>query len=209
MAKKFVDKAASEALVRAIQAVEGESSVEVVIKVRHHSGSYHHADFLVGCALAIVTLAWMVFTPVHHFSDLDIVLEPPLVGLGFGLLTTQLPFLRRWLTRTKGSRERVKIGAWAGFYERGVSRTRARTGMLVYVSLLERDVELVCDRGIIEALGFETIEEERLRIRDAMRKDFSGLGLASGITDLKIICGQELPCGDDDINELPDQVDQS
>lgn len=206
MARKFVDKAASEALVQAIQAVEEESSVEVVIKIRHHSGSYHHADFLVGCAAAIITLTWMMLTPAHHFSSIGIVLDPALVGLAFGLLTTQLPFLRRWLTLNKNSRERVKLGAWAGFYERGVSRTRARTGMLVYASLLERDVELVCDRGIIEVLGFETIEEERLRIRDALRKNFSGLGLAKGITELKVICGQELPCGDDDINELPDQV---
>ena len=46
MAKRFVDDAAVAKFTEAIKAVEAESSVEVVIKVRHHSGSYLHADLI-------------------------------------------------------------------------------------------------------------------------------------------------------------------
>lgn len=206
MKRQFVDKAGSAALIHAIEAVEAESSVEVVIKIRHHSGSYLHADIATGGVICILTLAFMIFAPNLHFSNLALILDPILVGGVVGILATQLPWWRRRVTRSGARRMRVKLGAWAGFYERGISRTRARTGMLVYASLLERDIELVCDRGVIETLGLDRIELERSRIAEHLNRNFSGVGLAEAIRELRVVCGTCLPAGDDDINELPDQV---
>ena len=45
---KFMDDAGKEAFGQAVRAIENRSSAEVVVAVRHHSGSYVHADLLAG-----------------------------------------------------------------------------------------------------------------------------------------------------------------
>ena len=95
--KRFVSDQAVEAFADAIREVEAESSVEVVVAVRHHSGSYVHANVLVGAAAAVATSAFLLFSP-YEFSLLSLWLEPPLVGGLLGAFVTWLPAVRRWLT---------------------------------------------------------------------------------------------------------------
>lgn len=205
-AKRFVDDAAKEAFTEAIRKVESDSSVEVVIKVRHHSGSYLHADLLFGMIAGLATLALMLFAPRLHFSITAIFIDPIIVGIAFGLLSTQLPFVRRHLTLPSKRRQRIRQAAQAGFFRRGVRMTTGRTGILVYASLLEREVELVCDSGVDEAMADGEIEAERDRLTQALRADFRGVALAKAIEGLSGLCATRLPGAEDDVNELPDQV---
>ncbi|MBT8492619.1 MAG: hypothetical protein KJO07_06130 [Deltaproteobacteria bacterium] len=206
MAKRFVDDAAKEAFTEAIRKVESDSSVEVVIKVRHHSGSYLHADLVFGIFAGLVTLAFMLYSPSLHFSITAIFLDPIIVGVAFGLLSTQLPFVRRHLTPPSRRRRRILQAAQAGFFRRGVRMTSGRTGLLVYASLLEREVELVCDSGVEEAMADGEIEAERERLTRALRADFRGVALAKAVEGLSDLCATRLPGAEDDVNELPDQV---
>ncbi len=59
-----------------------------------------------------------------------------------------LPILRRALTSKSLMAENVARAARSDMVRLGVTKTRHRTGVLVYVSLLERDVELVVDVGL-------------------------------------------------------------
>ena len=47
MSKRFVNDEAKRAFKDSIEAIEACSSAEVVVTVRHHSGSYLHADLIV------------------------------------------------------------------------------------------------------------------------------------------------------------------
>ena len=42
----------------------------------------------------------------------------------------------------------MRTAARAAFVDQGISRTRGRTGILVFVSLFEREVEVVADVGV-------------------------------------------------------------
>jgi len=206
MAKRFVNDAAIAKFTEAIKAVEAESSVEVVIKVRHHSGSYLHADLIAGIVLGVAALAFMLFSERFHFSLMALLIDPILVGIGGGFVSTQLPAVRRWLTLPRARRKRVIEAARAGFFLRGVRHTSDKTGILVYASLLEKDVMLVCDRGVTEAITRQELAAEEDRLRKTMHSDFRGVALADAIAELKTVCGQRLPRREDDVNELPDQV---
>src|SRR5208282_5063169 len=65
--------------------------------------------------------------------------------------------VKRALLPRKRVEEQVRMAARAAFVQQGVSRTRGRTGILVFVSMLERRVELVVDVGVdaklLEAQG--------------------------------------------------------
>lgn len=206
--RRFADDQATEAFRRAIERVEGASAAEIVVAVRHHSGSYLHADVIVGAAAAFGALAFMLFSR-FEFGLWAILLDPFLAGGLVGLFATQLPAVRRWLTPAGARRRRVRAAAQAAFFERGVRLTRARTGVLVYVSLLERAVEVVADRGVTDAIPAQEWQVACAPIERALRATMNGVAVADAIGGLADVCAAYLERGHDDANELADEVSTS
>jgi len=205
MAKRFVNDEAKRAFKAAIQSIEGRSSAEVLIAVRHHSGSYLHADLLLGILAAVAALAFTLFSR-FSFSLLSILIDPIIAGLAVGLLSTQLPTVRRWLTPRRERQRRVLTAARATFYEKGTRLTSGRTGMLVYISLLERAVEVVIDRGVEEAVPATEWQFATAQIEGTLRRTMDAHEVAKKIDELGAICEAVLPRAEDDVNELPDEV---
>ena len=205
----FVSDAGKKAFVAAIQSVEGCSCAEVVIAVRHHSGSYLHVDVILAALAALGTLAFTLFSSLE-FSLWSILIDPPLAGLAIFALSTQLPGVRRLLTPPGARRRRVATAARAVFFEKGVRMTQDRIGILIYLSLLERAVELVADAGVKKAMAGAPHHDRWTlacqRIEDTLRKTMDPVAVAKEIERLGDVCEPALPRSDDDVNELADEV---
>ena len=120
---------------------------EAVVAVRRQSASWAHAHVATGAVAGVAALAYMLYSE-HPFSIAATLVDPVVVGGLIGLLSTQVLALKRWLTPRKARRAAVRTAARAAFYERGVRRTRARTGLLLYVSIVERMAEVVIDDAL-------------------------------------------------------------
>ena len=203
--KRFASDDAKQAFTAAIKSIEACSSAEVVIAVRHHSGTYLHADLIVGAIGAFATLAFTLFSS-FEFSLLSILLDPLIAGVALGLINTQLPWLRRALTLPTRRRQRVVTAARAAFYEKGIRLTSDRTGMLVYMSLLEKAVEIVGDVGVTDAVPARSWEEATAAMERTLAETLDGVAVAKKIEALGPICEPVLIRGEDDVNELPDEV---
>jgi len=92
------------------------------------------------------------------------------------------------------------------FYEKGMSRTRDRIGVLVYVSLLERMADVVPDSGLYDALPKAFWEEAAATIGDAIGGRLSGPDVVRAMLTLKSPLATAVPRQEDDENELPDEV---
>ena len=109
-----------------------------------------------------------------------------------------LSYLRRGAT----PRER----AVAMFGKLGVWDTEANNGVLVYLLLAERAIEIVADRG----LNRHVDASEWQRIADSMREAFRagplepGLNQAIDAVDALLVSHFPLAAGAIDVNELPD-----
>jgi putative membrane protein len=205
MRGRFLSDEAKEALRAAIRAVEEQSSAEVVIAVRARSGSYHHVGFAAGAVAAFGALAFTLFSP-WEFSLWSILLDPVLVGALAGLAASQMPPLLRWLTPTSIRRRWVRRAAQATFYEKGIRLTRGRTGLLVYVSMLERMVEVVCDSAVSDAVARGPWDHAVGELQAAVARGDGGVEVARGIERLAEVLAPVLPRAEDDENELPDEV---
>jgi putative membrane protein len=205
MSKRFIDDEAKRAFTDAIESVEACSSAEVVIAVRHHSGSYLHADVIVGAIAAWAALAFTLYSP-YEFSLASILVDPLIAGALFGMFNTQLPMVRRALTLPERRRRRVVTSARAAFYEKGIRMTTDRTGMLVYISLLERAVEVVIDNGVRDAVPKTEWALATARIESTLRHTMDANAVAEKIADLGRICEAVMIRSEDDVNELPDEV---
>jgi uncharacterized membrane protein len=193
MSRPFLDEPARAGLLDAVRAVEAASAAEVVISVRERSGSYRDAALLAGGAAAFLTLLVQLFSP-WEFSLVAIQLAPAVTGAVFAMLAARMPPVLRALTPHAERARRVRTSALATFHERGVDGTRERSGLLVYVSLLERTAELVPDRAVLAAAGEKALQAVADRIRAAAHAQ-DAAGVAAAIRTLADVLAPVLPRG--------------
>jgi putative membrane protein len=205
LARAFLDDRGKEALRGAVRAVEERSAAEVVILVRERSGPYLHASLLSGAIAAYLTLWFQLFSP-WEYSLLLIQLAPAVAGTAIGLLTSVLPDLQRLLTPGHIRESYVRTKARAAFHDHGVADTRGRTGILVYVSRLEREAEVLADRGVRDAVEAQAWEKAAQAIRSAAgRRRPDAAALAITIASLGDLLQPVLPRQAGDVNELADE----
>ncbi|MGC4114091.1 MAG: hypothetical protein QM765_05580 [Myxococcales bacterium] len=202
--RSFYEEQAKAAAKATVEAIEGQTSAEVVIALRKSSGPYRAADFLFGALLALATLVAILVLPAS-FRLVAVPVDLVVAFIVGVLICSRSPALRRMLTSSKQRRAQVQAAAKAAFVDLGVSRTTGRWGVLVYLSMLERDAEIVTDVGLdLSAMG-EEWPKAVAAVREAVgRLDFDGFKAAA--LRLGSVLGKAHPRRDDDVNELPDEV---
>ena len=203
--KSFFGDEASRRVAGAIRELERSSSAEVVVAVRASSGHYRHVDYLVGALLLFAGLLVFIFHPAPFRIDV-FPLEALALFVGGALLSAWLPPLRRALASPRLLADNVRTAARAAFVELGIGSTSARTGLLVFVSTLERRVEVVADTGVIRAARGPDWNGAIARLAQAVESDPELGRFVDALGGLGQVLERALPARPDDVNELPDQV---
>ena len=202
MSNPRFDQSACEQLAQAVREIETQTDAEIVIVVHARSGMYRQADYLWGGILGFATLLFLLFAPfdfTHYWVAIDVVL---LSAIG-AYVSSRSNTLRRLLTTKKFRAEAVRQGAAAMFYEAGIANTIAEMGVLIYLSLLERRLELIADRGVLKAAPplewnervYELHRAGRIPQLETLRKEILELGR---------LLAKHLPPTGENPNELPD-----
>jgi putative membrane protein len=205
MARPFLNDEAKRALTGAVEAVEAGSSAELVVAVRDHSGSYLHAALLGGVLVALATLVVLLFSP-WPFDLVWFVVDPLLLGLLAGFLTSRSPVLCRLLTSRAERRRRVETAARSLFVEKRVHGTTGRTGLLLYISILEREAELVVDLGVETLAGTEAWRRAVADVQEAVRRGDDGIAVAGKVHGLAAVLSPVLARQVGDVDELANEV---
>ena len=188
----------------AIEQIERETAAEVVVAVRRRSGHYRHTDLYAGLALSLLMLLVLLFHPYPF--EVEWMPANVLVAFAAGaLLVGNVAALRRLFTSKHLLRENARMAARAAFYDMGISRTMGRTGILVYVSIFERRVEVVPDSAVKpDELGAEwgaAVAALQRALHQA--PDFDGF--LRGLLAMTSPLARALPIQPGDINELPNE----
>ncbi len=204
MGARFLDHEARAAFKQAVEAIENASSAEIVVAVRRRSSGYFHANLIVGITVAFAALAAMLFLD-QAFGLIAILVDPFLVGALAAAAVELLPGVKRLLTPASVRRREVRNAARATFVDRGVHNTMDRSGILLYVSWLEQQIALVADSGVLNAFTPEAVEAAERDINASMSN--GGVAVARTLESYKTRLGVVLPRRAEDINELPDAID--
>ena len=199
----FATERARARLQAAADAVERESSIEVVVAVRPQSMSLVHADLIGGAAAAFAVLLFTLFAP-PEFSLVAIALSTAVMFVGGLLGMRSLPAMRRMVVGERTLRDAVTMAARACFVELGVHRTTGRTGVLVYVSLAEARVAVVADLGVPHAMpqAYELLARHVEAIADEGLVEADVERLAAAIETFGAGARHNLPRAADDVDEL-------
>src|SRR5712692_4208242 len=151
MKRAKFDHVSSDALARAVRDIEKDTDAEIVIVVRGRSGTYRHADYLFGAIVALAGLLFVLFSP-FEFHTFWIPFDVVALFVAGAFVSSRGDLIRRALTSKKFHARAARDGAAAMFYEAGIANTSAENGLLIYLSLLERRVEVIADRGVLKAV---------------------------------------------------------
>ena len=196
------DQAVRDSLAQCVKEIESSTDAEVVIIVRARSGHYAHADYLFGSLLAFVLLAFLLFSPFTfhlYWVPIDVLL---FFVLG-SFISSRSNLLRRLLSRERFRSQAVRTAAAAMFYEAGIANTNAEMGILIYLSLLERRLELIADRGVLKAVPAQDWNRELFELHETGKRPEPQLFL-SALQRFGKLLATHLPSTGENPNELPD-----
>jgi putative membrane protein len=93
------------------------------------------------------------------------------------------------------------------FAEQGLTRTRGRTGILIFATLLERRVLVLADEGIDRVLDPDESWKEVVDLAvDGLRRGAGAEGLEAAVRRCGAILARHLPAPAENPDELPNAV---
>jgi putative membrane protein len=197
LAKKIEPKLAA-ALTDAVRELELCSCAEVVIEIRSRSGSYAHADARFGALVAFTALIVLLFSPWAFAAGWLAADVAAAWVLGL-FLSRKSDSVRHLMTTSRERIAQARLVATSVFHERGVANTISESGVLVYLSLLEGHIEILADRGVLEAVP----PLEWNRIGEAARERHATTkSLLEIVRALTPLLERHLPAREGDVDEL-------
>lgn len=213
--------AESRLVTEAVAAAESRTDGEVVAVVAARSDKYN--DAAANWALVAV-LGWLaLLSAVPGIAETMAALVDPwgepgphllftaaLVGAAVVFLIVRLMLrsedLRLRLVPPAAKGRRVHARALSVFKVAVNGRTRAQTGVLVYLSLAEHRAEIVAESGIHARVSPECWGEAMAALIAGAKEGRIAEGMAAAVTEVGLVLAEHFPRSEDDSNELCDRL---
>lgn len=212
--KPFSD-AERERIRRAVQQAELVTRGEIVPMIVPASALYREAGYRTGLILALLTLALLLTIEIYwlpwgwHAGNAGWLLLAVVAAYGLGQGLGRVPSVIRFVTSRERLAHKVTLCAEQAFYKHGLHHTQGHTGVLIFVSLLERRVHVLADKGINDRVPAGTWDGLVNGIIDGIRMGQATDAICEAIAKCGALLAQVSPAGSgDNPNELPDTLIQ-
>lgn len=217
MVKSWVQKQFDlTAIESKVAEVEKKTSGEIVVFVARASSTYWriHAFLMVfgwilGSAFFFVAKSqlketWLPFEPIELFGF-------QITGALLFALLGQIPALLRIVIPSRLRKEKVTKGAMLRFLTEGLAQTEERTGILIYLSLLEHEARILADKGIHQRVPENYWDQNMADILKGLaqrssNKNAPTQALCKVIENMGSKLALEFPASTNDRNELSNKV---
>ena len=204
-ADKFFTAEEKERLRATIQEVESRTIGEIVVMVVDRSDHYIEAEVLGGVLLG--SLLSLILTLLFFHSSVWSYV--PLSFLFFfpcRLLFKRIEALKRLFIGMRRKEEAVRLRAERVFFEKGLYKTKKNTGVLFFLSLLERKIWVLADKGIYEKMDQQTLDQFASEVSRGVREGRACEVLSNAIEGIGGLLSRHFPITSDGTDELPDDV---
>ena len=207
----------------AVAAAEGNSDGEIATMLARRSDDYGDWALFLAAMASFAKLAALALW-ADAFNDLLVALsgswhshftsaELIAAALGVQMLVFALAWLAlRWmplrlaLTPHLIKASRVRREALRAFRIGIEARTRASTGVLVYLSLAERSAEIVADAAITSKVGPSEWGDAMAALITEVKADRPADGIVAAVGKVGALIALHFPRRHDDSNEMPDRL---
>lgn len=203
MSRVRFDNATCGTVADCVKEIEGATDAELVIIVRVRSGRYLHSDYLFGFIVSFVILLFLLFSPIT-FHTIWVPIDVAIAFVAGAFICSRSNFLRRLFSTKKYRTNAVRTAAAAMFYEAGIANTKAQMGVLIYLSLLERQLELIADRGVLKKVPSQEWNAEQFELHKIGRTP-EPHSFLNALRNFGKVLAKHVPATGENPNELPDR----
>ncbi|MBI9032202.1 hypothetical protein JEZ13_09415 [bacterium] len=214
-----LSKKEKDIIAQAVTKAEKNTSGEIAVVVAKQSCDYaiYELTFAVIIGLLAMILALLNFSHLdtfikNMFWSNSQILTTSIIGLGTFVIIIIFYFLAnisvvdRLIIPKSVKEEKVKEKAELSFMEYGISNTRDRTGVLIFISNLEKRVLIIADKGIAEVYPHSSWQKQVDRIITGIKSNKFASELEKVIIEVGTVLSQNFPIKEDNTNELPNHV---
>ncbi|TAL28261.1 MAG: hypothetical protein EPN94_00575 [Nitrospirae bacterium] len=204
-ADKFFTEEEKEKIKETTRYVESKTIGEVAVMVVDNSDRYIESEIIGGMLLgSLVALGLSVLyfnSSLWFYVPLSFLLFLP-----FRFLFKKLPVFKTAFTGKKRMAEAVRLSAVRAFYEKGLYKTKRNTGVLFFISLLERKVWVLADKGIYEKIEQETLNKFAKIVSHGIGEKHACEALCAAIKESGELLAEHFPITPGDTDELANDV---
>jgi putative membrane protein len=187
----------------AVRQAEAVTSAEIVVVVDRIAGSWRSWAMVVALIIALI-VPWPLIE-FTQFSTRTIFATQIMVAAVLIVLFQRQP-LRLKLALPVFRRRKAHETALREFAARGLTATRDRTGVLIYVALAERYAEIITDTGISAVIDNDTWRQQMSDLIAAIGRGELAQGLADTVHQTARVLAPHFPPRSNDSDELDNKV---
>jgi len=185
--------------------VESRTIGEIVVMVVDRSDRYLEAEvfggILLGNLLSLILTLLFFHSSIWSYIPLSFIFFFPCRAL-----FQRIDVLKRLFVGVRRKEEAVRLRAERGFFEKGLYKTKKNTGVLFFLSLLERKVWVLADKGIYEKMDQETLNRFSHEVSGGVKEGRACEALSQAIQEIGELLSRHFPITHDDTDELPNAV---
>jgi len=204
-AERFFTTEEKERLKTITREVESRTIGEIVVMVVDRSDHYIEAEVLggvlLGSLLSLILTVLFFHSSIWSYIPLSFIFFFPC-----WLLFIRVEVLKKLFIGIKRREEAVSLRAERAFFERGLYKTKKNTGVLFFLSLLERKVWVLADKGIHEKMDQGTLNRFANEVSRGVREGRACDALSQAIQEIGVLLSRHFPITAGDTDELPDDV---
>jgi len=214
---KLLTSDEKERISRAVSEAEANTGGEIVTAIIPESDDYAFRELLFSIAAGLLTFAVILLfiVPFQALVDrlfwndsavllpLAMVVVSMISGVIFYFLF-QIPALDRFIVGKKAMAEAVRRRSLRHFVESNAYDTVDRTGVLLFISILERRVELIADKGINAKVAPDSWDRIVSSLVRGIREKNTVEAVITAVQEIGVILSEHVPPRKNDENELSD-----
>jgi putative membrane protein len=192
-------------IVAAVRAAEASTSAEIVPMVVGASDSYPKAEL--ACAVAVGLVVGVLGNLAFGGQGMWLfLLFFSVFSLAAFEAAKRTPGLKRLFVSRERALHETKQAAQAAFFTHGLTKTRERNAVLVYVSVFEHLVFIQPDTGLAGTLDQRSLDALAAVLTEGIGQGKQAAALVSTIEKLAAILAPHFPPREGDTNELKDLI---
>ncbi len=200
----FLSEADKQRIAEAIRDAEMKTSGELVTVIARSADTYLYIPILWASIAALTLPAIVLLLTVDLQFPLLYVLQLA-TFMGLALLFRWNPLKMCLIPKAIKNRRAGRL-AWEQFFAQNLHLTQQRTGVLLFVSVAERYVEIIADKGINDIVKRNAWDDivadftKRVKVGEITEGFLSAIGACGGLL------AEKFPRPEGDIDELPNRL---